>query len=99
MLRLNRQTDYGIMILTCLVREDDKAMPPRLLSAPEIATASGLALPNVSKILKALVRGGILQSRRGGSGWVSTFTTSRRDLDSANHYCAGRADFDDRLRR
>ena len=60
MLRLNRQTDYGIMILTCLVREDDKAMPPRLLSAPEIATASGLALPNVSKILKALVRGGIL---------------------------------------
>ena len=51
MLRLNRQTDYGIMILTCLVREDDKAMPPRLLSAPEIATASGLALPNVSKIL------------------------------------------------
>ena len=68
MLRLNRQTDYGIMILTCLVQDDDKALPPRLLSAPEIATASGLALPNVSKILKALVRGGILESRRGVQG-------------------------------
>ncbi|MAJ29304.1 SUF system Fe-S cluster assembly regulator [bacterium TMED181] len=68
MLRLNRQTDYGIMILTCLVREDDALLPARLLSAPEIATASGLALPNVSKILKALVRGGILESRRGVQG-------------------------------
>ena len=68
MLRLNRQTDYGIMILTCLVREDDALLPARLLSAPEIATASGLALPNVSKILKALVRGGILESRRGAQG-------------------------------
>ncbi len=68
MLRLNRQTDYGIMILTCLIREDVAGLPPRLLSAPEIAASSGLALPNVSKILKALVRGGILESRRGVQG-------------------------------
>ena len=68
MLRLNRQTDYGIMILTCLVREGEGEHPRRLLSAPEIAMTSGLALPNVSKILKALVRGKILESRRGVQG-------------------------------
>lgn len=56
------------MILTCLIREDHVGFNPRLLSAPEIASASGLALPNVSKILKALVRGGILESRRGVQG-------------------------------
>ena len=76
MFRINRQTDYGIFILTSLVQGsrsltgtdsgDDEPCP--LLSASEIATATGLSLPNVSKILKALVRGGILESQRGVQG-------------------------------
>jgi FeS assembly SUF system regulator len=74
--RINRQTDFGILILTSLVqgslsltaahRDEDESS--RLLSAPEIAAATGLSLPNVSKILKALVRGGILESLRGVQG-------------------------------
>ena len=76
MFRINRQTDYGILILTSLVQgslplsrgQSDRRPTDRILSAPEIATSTGLAFPNVSKILKALVRGGILESRRGVQG-------------------------------
>jgi len=42
--------------------------PLKVFSAPEIATLTGLALPNVSKILKTLVRGKIIESRRGVQG-------------------------------
>lgn len=40
----------------------------QVYSAPEISNLTGLALPNVSKILKALVRGDLLESRRGVQG-------------------------------
>ncbi len=42
--------------------------PSRIYSAPEIANLTGLGLPNVSKILKALVRAQLLESRRGVQG-------------------------------
>ncbi|PCJ12556.1 MAG: SUF system Fe-S cluster assembly regulator [Planctomycetota bacterium] len=74
--RITKQTDYGILILTSLVQgsmsltaaDRDETESTRLLSAPEIAAVTGLSLPNVSKILKALVRGGVLESLRGVQG-------------------------------
>ena len=74
--RINRQTDYGILILTSLVQGlrldpegwTDSMSSDRILSAPEIATVTGLALPTVSKILKSLARAEILESRRGVQG-------------------------------
>lgn len=75
MLRISRQTDYGIFILSSMVTrsyslapEGDKDLWSRIFSAPEIAQSTGLALPTVSKILKILAKGDILQSRRGVQG-------------------------------
>ena len=45
--------------------------PQRLHSANEIAAELGLALPTVSKVLKALVQYGLLVSHRGAKGGYS----------------------------
>ena len=67
--KITRQTDYGILILTSLAKGMASDVDPmRVYSAPEIACLTGLALPNVSKILQALVRGHLLESRRGVQG-------------------------------
>jgi FeS assembly SUF system regulator len=66
MLRVGKLTDYGTAVMTSL------AQPPhRLQSAAEIAADLGLALPTVSKILKALVQHGLLISHRGAKGGYS----------------------------
>ena len=63
MIRINRETDYAIGILTRMARD-----PKRRCTAPALAEARGLPLPVVGKILKTLVRGGILVSYRGAKG-------------------------------
>ncbi len=45
--------------------------PQRLHSANELAAELGLALPTVSKVLKALVQHGLLVSHRGAKGGYS----------------------------
>lgn len=64
MIRLARLTDYGIMLLTMLARE--RHSTPR--SAREIADRSRLPRPTVSKLLKALAHGGLLETHRGVRG-------------------------------
>lgn len=64
MIRLARLTDYGIMLLTLLAR--DRQGAPR--SAREVADRSRLPLPTVSKLLKALAHGGLLETTRGVRG-------------------------------
>ena len=67
--KITRQTDYGVFILTSMAnRLESGEGYKQVYSAPEISTLTGLALPNVSKILKALVRGNLLESRRGARG-------------------------------
>lgn len=66
MLRITRETDYGIVLLTTMVRE---ANPP--YSAAVLARQRQLPLPMVSKILKALARVGLLVSQRGAQGGYS----------------------------
>lgn len=63
MIRITKQTDYGIVLLTHLA-----SAPDRQVNAPELGTETHLPLPMVSKILKLLVREGLLVSHRGVKG-------------------------------
>jgi FeS assembly SUF system regulator len=66
MIRITKQTDYGIVLLTHLA-----AQPLRHVNAPELAGETQLPVPMVSKILKVLVREGLLLSNRGVKGGYS----------------------------
>jgi FeS assembly SUF system regulator len=63
MLRLSKLTDYGTVILSFMAKDNT-----RVCAAMEIATATGIALPTVSKILKLLVNAKVLLSTRGAKG-------------------------------
>jgi FeS assembly SUF system regulator len=64
MLRITKQTDYGIMLLARMAE-----LPAgRVLSTADAARWSGLSRPMVSKILKSLARGHIIASHRGVGG-------------------------------
>jgi FeS assembly SUF system regulator len=66
MIRITRQTDYGIVLLTHMA-----AHLERQFNAPELAGEAHLPLPTVSKILKLLTREGLLASHRGIKGGYS----------------------------
>jgi len=67
MIRITRQSDYGIVLLSQMAgRPQDE-----VLTAKDAARRSGLPLPMASKILKALARAGLLVSHRGVKGGYS----------------------------
>lgn len=63
MLRISKLTDYGTVILACLASQ-----PGRLWTAADVADRTRVGLPTVSKLLKKLQRGGLVQSTRGSHG-------------------------------
>ena len=63
MIRLNKMTDYAVVMLSHLAVDVD-----RVVTATELARGSVLPLPSVSKLMKQLSRAGILTSQRGASG-------------------------------
>ncbi|HEY3328147.1 MAG TPA: SUF system Fe-S cluster assembly regulator [Novimethylophilus sp.] len=63
MLRMSKLADYATVVMTLMAQ-----VPEQVRNAPEIAAAVGLELPTVSKILKSLVRTGLLLSQRGPKG-------------------------------
>lgn len=63
MIRLSKQTDYGIVLMSQIAAAGDVRC-----NAPDLARETHLPLPMVSKILKLLVRGGLLESQRGVKG-------------------------------
>lgn len=63
MLRISRLTDYGTVVLAHLARDD-----AAIQSAAEVATATGIGLPTVSKLLKTLAKAEIVTSTRGSHG-------------------------------
>lgn len=67
MIRLTKFSDYGIVLLTHF------ASRPAYIShnAPDLASETGLPLPMVSKVLKALAREELLLSHRGVKGGYS----------------------------
>ena len=64
MLRLSKITDYGIVLLAQLAREESGESH----NARELALSTGLPAPIVSKVLKLLARKGVLESQRGAKG-------------------------------
>ncbi len=63
MIRLNKMTDYAVVMLSHLAVHSD-----RVVTAAQLARDSTLPLPSVSKLMKQLSKTGILTSHRGASG-------------------------------
>lgn len=66
MIRLNRLTDYAIVVLTQMGRD-----PAAVRTAPQLAHETGVPLPTVAKLLKTLAADGIIASHRGAAGGYS----------------------------
>jgi FeS assembly SUF system regulator len=66
-IRLSKQTDYGIVLLTRFVDSGAKST----FAARALADTTGIPLPTVSKVLKLLVREDVLVSQRGARGGYS----------------------------
>lgn len=64
MLRISKLTDYGIVLLAHFA----EAPPETTLNAREMAEATSLPFPVVSKMLKALAGASLLESQRGARG-------------------------------
>ena len=60
-MKINKLTDYSIVILTNMVIKDENAMH----TAKELSEFSGIPLPTVTRILKMLSNEGLLESQRG----------------------------------
>lgn len=63
MLRISKLTDYGTVLLAHLANNNET-----VCSAADVAGATGIAAPTVSKLLKLLGRSGLVNSTRGAHG-------------------------------
>lgn len=63
MIRMNKLTDYGVVLLTTFARD-----PGQGISARELSTRTGIPQPTVVKLLKTLLKAGLLVSQRGTKG-------------------------------
>lgn len=66
MLKMSKLTDYGTLVLAQLASEAED-----LRSAGQLADATHIARPTVSKLLKSLSRAGLVVSERGAHGGYS----------------------------
>jgi FeS assembly SUF system regulator len=64
MIRFAKLTDYGLVLMTVIARDN----PAAVHTARDLASASRLPLPTVSKVLKQLLQSGLLVSHRGTKG-------------------------------
>ena len=64
MIRLTKQADYGILLMTQFARAGKNG----LFSVNELAQRSGLSAPMVNKTVKQLCKAGLLTSSRGVNG-------------------------------
>lgn len=63
MFRLNRLTDYAVVVMAQMSQPGAK-----LRTAPQIAQDTGVPLPTVAKLLNCLTREQLVTSSRGASG-------------------------------
>ncbi len=66
MFRLNRLTDYAVVVMAQMARRADEVR-----TAPQISQDTGVPLPTVAKLLNALAREGLMISHRGAAGGYS----------------------------
>lgn len=78
MLRLSKLTDYGTVLLAHLA-----ANRGSVCSAADVAAATGVAVPTVSKLLKSLGRSGLVTSTRGANGGYR-LARDPRDISAAD---------------
>ncbi len=64
MIRIAKLTDYAIVLLSCFASDPEQPVH----NARDLASKTGVPLPTVSKILKALARGDLVVSQRGVNG-------------------------------
>jgi FeS assembly SUF system regulator, gammaproteobacterial len=62
-LRISKLTDYGTVVMAHMA-----SAPERVYTASAVASEVHVALPTISKILKALAHEGLLVSHRGAKG-------------------------------
>jgi FeS assembly SUF system regulator len=65
LIRLSRMTDYAVVVMSQMSQH------PGTITAPELAQATGLPVPTVSKLLKQLAKSGLVVSHRGVHGGYS----------------------------
>jgi FeS assembly SUF system regulator len=63
MFRLNRLTDYGVVVMSQMAQRDTGVS-----TATQIAEITGVPLPTVAKLLNALARAELVSSQRGAAG-------------------------------
>ena len=73
MIKLSKLADYGVALLTHLANA-----PRDTHSAQQVADATGIPLPTVSKLLSAFARAELLTTTRGAKGG---FRLARRPAD------------------
>ena len=78
MLRISKLTDYGTVVLAHLA-----ANSSAVCSAADVAGATGIAAPTVSKLLKSLGRAGLVASTRGANGGYQ-LARSPADISAAD---------------
>src|SRR5688572_3022207 len=67
MIRITRLADYGILLMAHLATHRGA----KFHSAKDVAKATGVPAPTVSKLLKALAHAGLVESHRGIDGGFS----------------------------
>jgi len=77
-LRISKLTDYGTVVLAHLAKE-----PASICSAADVAQATGIAVPTVSKLLKSLARADLVTSTRGANGGYQ-LARDPRDISAAS---------------
>lgn len=78
MIKLSRLTDYGVVVMAQMA-QDLSAMK----TAPELAAATGVPSPTVAKLLKLLMKGGLVESWRGVNGGY-TLTRNIDEITAAD---------------
>ena len=73
MLKLNKMTDYAVVVLGQMTRE-----PDRVQTAAALSEMTAIPLPTVSKLLKILASVGLVTSHRGANGGYSVDRTSEQ---------------------
>ena len=73
MLKISKLSDYGLLATVYLARHRGK-----VVAAREIANFYHLPVPMVTKVLKALHSGGLIESHRGAGGGYSFENDSER---------------------
>ena len=66
-MKINKLTDYSIVIMTNMVIKNEQAM----YTAKELSDFTDIPLPTVTRILKMLSNGKLLESQRGPQGGYS----------------------------